>query len=58
MAELVEMEYVLQTQCQNGLPAQFRLLATDLAHSGARLVGLTTPDELRDLITQKQPFRP
>ena len=58
MAELVEMEYVLQTQCQNGLPAQFRLLTTDLTHSGARLVGLTTPDELRDLLAQGHPFRP
>ena len=59
MAELVEMEYVLQVQCQNGLPAQFRLLATDLTHSGARLVGLTTPDELRErLRRQSLPFQP
>ena len=52
VAELVEMEYLLQTQSQNGLPAQFRLLTLDLAHSGARLVGLTTPDELRDLLAR------
>ena len=50
MAELVEMEYVLQTQCQNGLPAQFRLQVIDLSQSGARLAGLTTPEELRALL--------
>lgn len=50
MAELVEMEYVLQTQCQNGLPAQFRLLVTELGQSGARLAGLTTPEELKALL--------
>lgn len=51
VAELVEMEYVLQTQCQNGLPAQFRLLVTELVQSGARLAGLTTPEELQRLWT-------
>jgi hypothetical protein len=40
---------VLQTQCQNGLPAQFRLLVTELVQSGARLAGLTTPEELQRL---------
>ena len=50
MAELVEMEYVLQTQCQNGLPAQFRLLTLDPGQSGARLAGLTTPEELKALL--------
>ena len=50
MAELVEMEYMLQTQCQNGLPAQFRLLVTDLGQSGSRLAGLTTPEELKALL--------
>ena len=44
------------------VPLNVRLTGPELAyvlnHSGARLVGLTTPDELRDLITQKQPFRP
>ena len=58
MAELVEMEYVLQTQSQNGLPAQFRLLSTDLSHSGVRLVGLTTPEELRDRLAGDEPFQP
>lgn len=60
MAELVEMEYALQTQCQNGLPAQFRLLAVELGQSGARLVGLTTPEELKglwDLSDRNRPFR-
>ncbi len=44
MSELVEMEYAIQTQCQNGLPAQFQL--STIERVACTLSGLTTPEEL------------
>jgi DNA primase catalytic core len=47
LQELVEMEYAVQLQSQNGVPAQFSLLAFDLQQG--TLPGLTTPDQLEQL---------
>ena len=47
MQELVEMEYALQTQTPNGLPAQYSLICLELQQG--KLPGLTTPDELERL---------
>ena len=47
MQELVEMEYALQSQTPNGLPAEYSLTSLELQQG--KLPGLTTPDEMEKL---------